>query len=393
MANNFNLGRQAGGEPPIPGTEDILRQLGEQAKLSDADDGVLDNPELEQLFGSLSKGLEEGADDGLLSAEPVGLLTLEEISRAKPATPATVACEGCGSRNPAALRFCGMCGHELGHPAMAAKDAAEHPVAAAPLEIEQKTVAARSSGQIWKMATLGLLCLVLGLVVAQHPWWQSQSLRNLISMVHVPHLRQTPPAPSEHPAEPKPASVEAPVPAVQPSVATAKPPVVGAKPPKTTTASVAPAAQPAPKLAVRSSPPAAQPVANKPESQALAPVITAPALPVELPTIIKPPSASPSLYTPPIIPKVSQVAQGTPIYKVNPQYPPAARNVHVQGAVVLRAMIATDGSVRRVQVVNGSPLLVNAAVEAVKKWRYQPFLLDGKPVEGETTITVTFKTE
>jgi protein TonB len=91
--------------------------------------------------------------------------------------------------------------------------------------------------------------------------------------------------------------------------------------------------------------------------------------------------------------RVAQVSPGVLIYKVNPQYPPAARSARVQGSVVMRATIGTDGTIQQLRVVSGNPLLVNAAMDAVKKWRYRPYLLDGKPVEGETNITINFKGE
>ena len=67
-----------------------------------------------------------------------------------------------------------------------------------------------------------------------------------------------------------------------------------------------------------------------------------------------------------------------------------ARRAGIQGDVVLHAIIGTDGRILELRVVSGSPLLVRAAVDAVQQWRYQPTLLDGEPVEVETTITVTF---
>jgi periplasmic protein TonB len=78
------------------------------------------------------------------------------------------------------------------------------------------------------------------------------------------------------------------------------------------------------------------------------------------------------------------------IYKAQPQYPALARNIHLAGTVYLRAIIATDGSVRQLEVISGSPILANAALQAVRQWRYQPTRLDGESVEVETLITVHF---
>jgi protein TonB len=92
--------------------------------------------------------------------------------------------------------------------------------------------------------------------------------------------------------------------------------------------------------------------------------------------------------------KVSQgVVQGALVSKVNPDYPRVARAARIQGSVVMDAIIGTDGTVQQLQVISGNPLLVGAALEAVKKWRYRPYLLDGIPAEVETTITVNFKGE
>lgn len=78
------------------------------------------------------------------------------------------------------------------------------------------------------------------------------------------------------------------------------------------------------------------------------------------------------------------------IYKLQPQYPAIARTIHLQGTVYLRAIIATDGTVRQLEVISGNPILANPALEAVRQWRYQPTRLNGEPVEVETLITVNF---
>ncbi|HYB61032.1 MAG TPA: energy transducer TonB [Methylomirabilota bacterium] len=78
------------------------------------------------------------------------------------------------------------------------------------------------------------------------------------------------------------------------------------------------------------------------------------------------------------------------ISRPEPIYPDLARQAGIQGDVVLHAIIGTDGRILELRVVTGSPLLVRAAVDAVQQWRYRPTLLDGEPVEVETTITVTF---
>jgi periplasmic protein TonB len=94
---------------------------------------------------------------------------------------------------------------------------------------------------------------------------------------------------------------------------------------------------------------------------------------------------------PPMRVRVSQgVSAGRLVNKVEPVYPPLARNARVQGQVVLTAIISKDGTIQDLRVVSGHPLLVQAALDAVRQWRYKPYLLNGEPVEVETTVTVNF---
>jgi protein TonB len=76
--------------------------------------------------------------------------------------------------------------------------------------------------------------------------------------------------------------------------------------------------------------------------------------------------------------------------QTRPVYPALARQARIQGNVVLHAIIDKDGKVAQLEVISGHPLLVQSALDAVKQWRYKPTLLNGDPVEVDTTITVTF---
>jgi len=78
------------------------------------------------------------------------------------------------------------------------------------------------------------------------------------------------------------------------------------------------------------------------------------------------------------------------IHRVEPQYPPDARERHIQGLVTLDVQIGDEGVVRTVAVVEGDPVLAEAAIEAVRQWRYRPYLVDGRPVEMQTRITIKF---
>ncbi len=78
------------------------------------------------------------------------------------------------------------------------------------------------------------------------------------------------------------------------------------------------------------------------------------------------------------------------IRMVQPQYPPIAKAARIQGDVVLHAFISKDGVIEQLRYISGPPLLVQAAMDAVRQWRYRPTTLNGEPVEVETTITVHF---
>jgi len=92
------------------------------------------------------------------------------------------------------------------------------------------------------------------------------------------------------------------------------------------------------------------------------------------------------------ITRVSQgISGGVLERRVNPTYPSQALSTRLQGSVVLRAMIAEDGSVHDLKVVSGQPVLARAAADAVRQWRYRPYRLDGTPVRMQTQITVDFK--
>jgi periplasmic protein TonB len=90
--------------------------------------------------------------------------------------------------------------------------------------------------------------------------------------------------------------------------------------------------------------------------------------------------------------RISQgITKGLLIHRVEPPYPTLARQARVQGEVVLKAIISTNGEIQDLQLVSGHPMLVPAAIAAVREWRYKPYLLNGQPVEVETTITVIFQ--
>jgi protein TonB len=105
---------------------------------------------------------------------------------------------------------------------------------------------------------------------------------------------------------------------------------------------------------------------------------------------------SPSLPSPPKPIGPTRIKQGgivtaaSILSQTRPVYPTLARQARIQGNVLLHAIIGKDGRVAQLEVMSGHPLLVQAALDAVKQWLYKPTLLNGDPVEVDTTITVTF---
>ena len=88
---------------------------------------------------------------------------------------------------------------------------------------------------------------------------------------------------------------------------------------------------------------------------------------------------------------ISNLAPGSLIYRVEPVYPRVAALTRAHGIVRMHAIIATDGTIQKLEVIDGPPSLIPAARDAVRQWRYRPYILNGQPVEVETMITVSFK--
>lgn len=84
------------------------------------------------------------------------------------------------------------------------------------------------------------------------------------------------------------------------------------------------------------------------------------------------------------------VAEGLVVKKVPPKYPDDAHEQRIQGAVLLRVEIGADGNVESVTLVSGHPALAPSAIEAVKQWKYKPYLLNGQPVAIETQVQINF---
>ncbi|MGA7848899.1 MAG: TonB family protein [Terriglobales bacterium] len=98
----------------------------------------------------------------------------------------------------------------------------------------------------------------------------------------------------------------------------------------------------------------------------------------------------PKVATPQRIRVSSGVSTGLLIKKVTPNYPPLAKQARIQGHVLLQAEISKEGTIQNLQLISGHPMLAPAAIEAVKQWRYKPYLLNGEPVAVETQVDVIF---
>ena len=103
------------------------------------------------------------------------------------------------------------------------------------------------------------------------------------------------------------------------------------------------------------------------------------------PVLAKTPAPTPKRIRVP-----AQIAEANLVYDVAPKYPPEAGRTRIEGMVVLLAVIGKDGTVEDVRVERGLPVLAQAAIEAVKQWRYRPYLLNGEPVEVDSQITINF---
>jgi periplasmic protein TonB len=111
--------------------------------------------------------------------------------------------------------------------------------------------------------------------------------------------------------------------------------------------------------------------------------------------VIEPPSPPPPSPPPPIVNARpyrtgGDVQAANLIYEVKPVYPPIARITRTQGIVVLEAVINKEGTIDTLRVLSGHPVLAQAAMDAVKQWRYRPTILNGDPIDVLTTVTVTF---
>ena len=101
-------------------------------------------------------------------------------------------------------------------------------------------------------------------------------------------------------------------------------------------------------------------------------------------------AAIPKVATPQRVRVSTGVATGLLIKRVTPNYPQLAKQARIQGHVILQAEISKDGTIENLRLISGHPMLAPAAIEAVKQWRYRPYMLNGEPVAVETQVQVNF---
>jgi protein TonB len=87
----------------------------------------------------------------------------------------------------------------------------------------------------------------------------------------------------------------------------------------------------------------------------------------------------------------SDVMERLITHRVDPEYPAAGRHAKLEGVIALDVVVGRDGSVVEIHALNGPDVLAKAALEALRWWRFEPYLVDGKPVVVETTVAVEFK--
>ena len=104
----------------------------------------------------------------------------------------------------------------------------------------------------------------------------------------------------------------------------------------------------------------------------------------------EPPKTPPPVVVTKAPPRISQMTPATPIHRVEPPYPPLAKAAGISGRVELLGVLGTDGRIHELKVVSGHPLLIQAALEAVKQWTFAPTILNGQAVEVQAPIQVNF---
>ena len=377
---------------PVPGKDltskiaTAYRSLPPEQRAKPAQESAdVQNPELDQAFDKMVEMYKVKRPERENSV--VTFPTPPTMRAPRPRAEAGVEyeCPECGHNNPAGNQFCGMCGaarEDVTAASASESKPDESTLAAASFEAGVKHHHHYYHHHHYRNNPylLAAVVLLLGIIA----WQQWREYKQVTTAPAVAPAVKAQPQPQQ--------SAPVPAPSAQPATPAAVPPATNGKPAKKP-ASQAPASQ-APAAPVRrGEPPGPQARASETSPPAVVPPFqTLPAQP--MPTLQtfsqQPPNPVPAPQAAPQRLKVSQgVSAGRLIRKVSPVYPANAQRI--QGEVVLQAVIAKDGSVQSVKVVSGNPVLAEAAVEAVRQWRYHPYVLNGEPVEVETRVQVNFK--
>jgi TonB family protein len=130
----------------------------------------------------------------------------------------------------------------------------------------------------------------------------------------------------------------------------------------------------------------ASPIAESPDPSAIPPNISSSGAVAELENVLAGSPSMPKLQVP-----ISQgVSGGVLVHKVMPVYPPEARQTHAQGIVVIEGTVTEQGQLEDLKLISGPTVLANSAMEAVRKWRYTPYILNGKPIRKNARISISF---
>ncbi len=297
-------------------------------------------------------------------------------------------CSECGHMNPTANQFCGMCG--------AAQDEATAVTAQRTLDEPETPGLGADDSKVrhhhhyyhhhhYRNNPYLLLAVVLLLAIIA--WQEFREYRRAPLSPAAPTQPAQPriqpsPSPASLEIKPSPTPVLKPPPAAQKPAATG-PPVVREESPPVVTRTPGPASTTA------DAPP--ESVFRKFFSSVVPSFVPPAAVLPKAPVPSSTPAAQPTAAAQPRVRVSQQVSEARVIKRVPPEYPAMAQRSRMTGKVELDAVIDSSGNVQDVVVAQGNPVLADAALKAVKQWKYQPYMLDGKAVEVDTHITVVFR--
>ena len=266
--------------------------------------------------------------------------------------------------------------------------------AGAVAKVQPQLIALQRLPKSWRLGGAALLVVIvtaLGFVVGQRRVRSPQApaatapvasqAESAVSQVPSPvTIENSSPAPASSPAA-TPETVPPPKPMAGRPVATPSAPAAA----PATSEDVVVLKVPPPTARAKPSPAADAESSQPPEFEKVTALASAPVT-----GLLNAPVAAPKLTATERRPVSQGVVPGRLLRKVNPAYPVQAREARLQGAVVLDVLINKNGKVGQVRVLSGHPLLNQAAVQAVKAWVYEPFRLNGEPIDAETQVTVKF---